>query len=217
MFVLHLALGGCLAPPPVRYGLTADTGGHIAYVLEAACAQAGLVRVDAVSVVTRLFDDARLGAEFASPSQVLCGKATIDRIATGDRSYLEKEGLSRDLPAFVDGFEVHLAGLPRLPDVIHAHFSDAACVARAARDRFDIPFVYTPHALGLDKRGASAPDRRPDRRLDRRIDVERTALERADAVIVSTRNEADHQVAQYRVPGIERPVTGATRSPAQTS
>lgn len=184
--------------PPVRYGITADTGGHIAYVLEAASAQAGLSQVAAVSVVTRLFDDDRLGSDHARASERLGAKATIDRIATANRSYLEKEDLSRDLPAFAEAFCAHLIGRPRLPDIVHAHFADAAQVANMAKRRFGIPFVYTPHALGMDKRGMTAADDR----LDERISAERGALADADAVIVSTRNEADRQVAAYRVPGL---------------
>ena len=39
MRILHIALAGCLKAPPVDYGITEDTGGHIAYVLGAAVAQ----------------------------------------------------------------------------------------------------------------------------------------------------------------------------------
>ncbi|MGI4954849.1 MAG: glycosyltransferase [Janthinobacterium lividum] len=185
--------------PPIRYGITADTGGHIAYVLEAARAQAGLPQVDSVSVVTRLFEDEHLGADYARASERLGAKATIDRIATANRRYLEKEDLSRDLPAFADALCAHLIGRPRRPDVLHAHFADAAQVAEVVRRRLGIPFVYTPHALGMDKRGMAADDPR----LDQRIAAERGALAEADAVIVSTRNEADRQVAAYQVPGLE--------------
>lgn len=184
--------------PPVRYGITADTGGHIAYVLEAACAQAGLSQVASVSVVTRLFDDKRLGADHARVCDRLGPKTTIDRVATANRSYLEKGALFQDLPAFLDAFCTHLIGRPRLPDVLHAHFADAAHVAEVVRRRFGIPFVYTPHALGRDKRGTAAADSG----LDQRIAAERGALANADAVIVSTRNEADQQVAAYQVPGL---------------
>ena len=108
MFILHLALGGCLKAPPISFGLTADTGGHVAYVLDAAVAQARLSSVTKVSVVTRLFDDRQLGPEHALPVEPLGGKASIDRIATGNRAYLEKEALAAELPAFTDALCVHL-------------------------------------------------------------------------------------------------------------
>ena len=40
MFICHVALQGCLTLQDVPYGLTADTGGHIKYLLELADASA---------------------------------------------------------------------------------------------------------------------------------------------------------------------------------
>ncbi len=189
--------------PPIRFGLTADTGGHIAYVLEAAVAQAACPGVTRVSIVTRLFDDPRLGSEHALTLERLGDRITLDRIATANRAYLEKEALAADLPAFADAFCVHLAGLPRRPDVIHAHFADAAAVALAARARFGIPVVYTPHALGIDKRVQCAsewPDGvTHDAGLDGRIAAEQRAIAAADAIIVSSHDEADRQLGAYGV------------------
>ncbi|WP_440979633.1 HAD-IIB family hydrolase [Sphingomonas pseudosanguinis] len=194
MFILHLALGGCLKSPPVHYGITADTGGHIAYILDAAAAQAENIDTDQVSIVTRLFEGEGLAAEHGLVSERLRPALTIDRIATDDRRYLEKDALAEDMPAFVEAFCAHIARLPRRPDVIHAHFSDAAAVAAEARRRFAIPFVYTPHALGIDKRTqqGSCPA------LDARIAAEERAIAQADAIIVSTRDEAERQVHAYR-------------------
>ncbi|MEA1085883.1 HAD family hydrolase [Sphingomonas sp. CD22] len=196
MFILHLALGGCLKSPPVAYGITADTGGHIAYVIEAARAQARRDDVDQVSIVTRRFADARLDSCHARARETLDAKVTIDRIATGTEAYLEKEALDAELPAFTAAFSAHLAALPRLPDVIHAHFADAAAVARAAQAQFGIPFAYTPHALGIDKRAAGLEGEG----LDARIDAERAAIAGAAAILVSTRDEAERQIGGYGVP-----------------
>ena len=196
MFILHLALGGCLKAPPVHYGITADTGGHIAYILDAALAQADNIDTDQVSIVTRLFEGTGLALDHARPTERLTPKLTIDRIATDDRRYLEKEALEQDLGAFTDAFCTHLARLPRMPDVIHAHFSDAAAVAAEVRRRFAIPFVYTPHALGIDKRRHDGPSPA----LDSRIVAEGQAIAQADALIVSTHDEAERQVHGYAVP-----------------
>jgi sucrose-phosphate synthase len=196
LFILHLALGGCLKSPPVAYGITADTGGHIAYVLEAARAQARRDEVDQVSIVTRRFADARLDPCHTRVRETLDAKVTIDRIATGSDAYLEKEALDAELPAFTAAFCAHLAALPRLPDVIHAHFADAAAVARAAQARFGIPFAYTPHALGIDKRAAGLEGEG----LDARIGAERAAIAGAAAILVSTRDEAERQIGGYGVP-----------------
>ena len=149
--------------------------------------------VSRVSVVTRLFDDPSLGTAYSTPSEALAPGVTIDRPATPCRSYLEKEALAEELPAFARAFIDHLASLPELPDVIHAHFADAAAVALQARQRFGIPVVYTPHALGIDKwkQDDSAPA------IGGRIAAERHALASADAIIVSSRQEASEQVGAY--------------------
>ena len=192
MFILHLALGGCLKPPPVRFGITADSGGHIAYVLEAAMAQAACEEVQKVSIVTRLFFNAALGECHSRPRERIGKKITIDRITSPSRDYLEKEALAAEIPAFTQSFCDHLAALPRMPDIIHAHFADAAQIALEARRRFGIPTLYTPHALGLDKARHA-----PAAGLETRIASERIAIEAADALIVSTRDEAERQVASY--------------------
>ncbi|WP_199860267.1 HAD family hydrolase [Sphingomonas sp. CFBP 8760] len=195
VFVMHLALGGCLKAPPVRYGLTADTGGHIAYIMEAALAQAEMPEIERISIVTRRFDDPALGADHDRATERMGDRITIDRIGTANTAYLEKEALLADRPAFLAALHAHLAALPRRPDAIHAHFADAAEIAMAVRERWGIPFVYTPHALGIDKRAQQVGGDG----LNVRIAEERAAIAAADAIIVSTRDEADRQIAAYGV------------------
>jgi sucrose-phosphate synthase len=192
LFVLHLALGGCLKASPVLFGITSDTGGHIAYVLHAAAAQAALPG-HRVTIVTRLFHAPTLGGAHAMPMERLDNGVVIERIATPTPTYLDKEALAAELPAFAAAFCEKLATLPRLPDLIHAHFADAAFVALQARRRFGIPMVFTPHALGIDKRAQGLGSRS----LDARIAAERRAIREADAIIVSTRDEAGRQLAAY--------------------
>ena len=216
LFIVHMALGGCLKAPPINFGITADSGGHLAYVMDAALAHAALPTVSHVSIVTRRFADAHLPVEHDVCREIVAERVTIDRIATDNALYLEKEALAAELPAFVQAFCTWLARLPALPDVIHAHFADAAAVAIAARRRFGIPFVYTPHALAIDKRGQGLGDDG----LDARIAAERQAIAAADALIVSTRDEAERQVRAYGVavegrihciaPGVPQRLGGAT-------
>lgn len=190
---MHLALGGCLRRPPVDFGITADTGGHIAYVLEAAQHQVALASVASVTIVTRLFDDERFGSVHARPVETIAPNLSIRRIATANRRYMEKEDLAAELPAFTAAFCEHLESLPKYPDIIHAHFADAAAVASEAQMRFGIPFVYTPHALGIDKRSEGGLG------LEVRIEAERVALGSAAAIIVSSRDEASRQIGRYGV------------------
>ncbi|TJZ84423.1 HAD-IIB family hydrolase [Paracoccus hibiscisoli] len=191
MHILHLALGGCLRAAPVRYGVTEDTGGHIAYVLGAALAQAALPQVRAVDIVTRAFD--AIDPVHALPVEPLAPRARILRLSTGNRAYLAKEALEAELPALTAAFCALLAAMDSRPDVIHAHFADAARLAQAAQAQFGIPWIYTPHSLALQKR----PDAAHDPALRVRIAAERDAVAGASAIILSSRDEAERQLRPY--------------------
>ena len=191
MHILHLALGGCLKAAPVRYGVTEDTGGHIAYVLGAAMAQAALPQVASVDIVTRAFDG--MDPIHAQAVEEVAPGCRILRLSTANRAYLAKEALEAELPALAEAFCAMLGGMSQKPDVIHAHFADAARLARTAQKRFGIPWVYTPHSLALQKDPAAAS--RPD--LRDRIAAERSAVEGAAAIIVSSRDEAERQLRPY--------------------
>uniref|UniRef100_UPI00396C331B glycosyltransferase n=1 Tax=Paracoccus sp. TaxID=267 RepID=UPI00396C331B len=193
MYLLHLALGGCLKAPPVRYGITEDTGGHIAYVLGAAMAQARQAEVDAVDIVTRAFEGAGFDPVHAQAVEPAGPGCRILRLSTGNRSYLSKEALEAELPALERSFCALLAGMSRRPDVIHAHFADAARLAQAAELAFGIPWIYTPHSLALQKETEACL--RPE--LQTRIRAERAAVTSAGAIIVSSRDEAERQLLPY--------------------
>lgn len=197
MRVLTLALGGCLKAPPVAYGLTEDTGGHIAYVLGAARALADTPGISDVEIVTRLFDDPALGPEYAVACEPMAANLRIVRIDSGNRAYLAKEALAADREAFTAALIRYLADQPRLPDVIHAHFADAADVAIAVRERFGIPFVYTAHSLGIDKAATGAVAGAEERGLAARIAEERRAIRAADAIVASSRDECERQLPAY--------------------
>ncbi|MEG3088788.1 HAD-IIB family hydrolase [Sphingomonas sp. PB4P5] len=175
------------------FGLTEDTGGHITYALGAA--QALTVRDDVtrVEIVTRLIDDPSLGAAYAVPLERISDKLTIRRINTGNCAYLSKEANAADRPAFAAALIEYLAQEEQLPDVIHAHFADAAQVARMVRERFGIPFVYTAHSLGIEKVGATTAPAA----MTRRIDDEDCAIGAADLIIASSRDEAERQLMLY--------------------
>ncbi|WP_108502736.1 HAD family hydrolase [Paracoccus indicus] len=192
MRILHVALGGCLKAPPVKYGITEDTGGHIAYVLGAAMAQARNPAVRDVQIVTRAFLDPGLDPVHAEPVQNVAPRCTIRRLVTGDMRYLSKEALQAHLPELSRAFCDMLRETTEKPDVIHAHFADAAVLARAAHDEFAIPWTYTPHSLALQKSGAAdCPELRD------RIVAERAAVAGAGAIIVSSRDEAERQLLPY--------------------
>ena len=194
MFICHIALQGCLTLEDVPYGITADTGGHIKYLLELAAASAQDESVDRIDIVTRGFRNAQFGDRY-QPGQVeQRGKIKLVRLDDGDARYLPKEDLWTRKNDLTEAFLAYLGTLDRLPDLIHAHYADAGYVASMIKQRLGIPYIFTGHSLGAVKRqanGQSTPS------LERRIVMEEDALERADAVIASSLDEAEAQYAHY--------------------
>ena len=195
MFICHVALQGCLTLRDVPFGLTADTGGHIKYLLELAEASAKDPSVDRIDLVTRGFADPQIGSQYEPDVGEMSGKLRLVRLDDGDRSYLSKEDLHERHDALCDAFLGYLDNLDRLPDLIHAHYADAGLLGRRAKEKFGIPYIFTGHSLGAVKRQANG---RSDGILDRRIAIEEHALASADAVIASSRDEAEAQYAHYR-------------------
>ena len=195
MFVCHVALQGCLTLKDVAYGITADTGGHIKYLLELAEASAADPAITRIDLVTRGFRDVQFGQTYSSDRCETEGKVRIVRLDDGEPAYLRKEELHLRHEELVAAFLAYLGGLERLPDLIHAHYADAGLLARRAKEKFGIPYVFTGHSLGAVKRQASEID---DENLERRIATEETVLETANAVIASSRDEAEAQYAHYR-------------------
>lgn len=190
MFVMHVTLGGCLKAPPIEFGLSEDTGGHIAYVIDVAKHQAKIgARVEIVTRAFRCF-----GPDYDLDSEHVATNVTIHRLRTARTDYLAKESLWNELGALADALRERLLQGPR-PDVIHAHFADAAEIAFAATEGLGISVVYTPHSLALDK---------GEGRSTRRALAEAAAIDRAAAIIVSSRDEAERQVTSYSAAAIGR-------------
>ncbi|MGE5953621.1 MAG: HAD-IIB family hydrolase [Qipengyuania vulgaris] len=211
MHIVSLALGGCLKAEPVRYGLTEDTGGHITYILGEMEALSRREDVCFAEIVTRRFDAPRLGIVHRQAEEWINPKLVITRIDSGNSAYLAKEALSADRDPFTDALIAELRQRERLPDVIHAHFADAADVAIKVEEELGIPFVYTAHSLGLDKRTAMA-DR--SEAIEARIAEEDRAIGRACAVIGSSRDECERQLTAYpsaRIGKVNRLVPGIDR------
>lgn len=215
MHIVSLALGGCIRSEPVPYGLTEDTGGHIRYILGEMQALAKRPDVTCAEIITRLFADRALGAIYASPEERLGPKLIITRIDSGNRNYLAKEALFADRGPFAQALIANLKARDKLPDLIHAHFADAAAIAAVIEDELGIPFIYTPHSLGRDKLATLAAGASAE--LAARIAEEDQAIERARMVVGSSRDECERQIAAYpsaRVDRIQQIVPGVYCPPA---
>lgn len=106
MYIMHIALQGCLRAGQVAYGLTADTGGHIRYLLELVEAQSQDPAVSRIEVVTRAF--CGYGEDYQSAQESINAKASIRRFATVNPDYLTKEALWTELPSLLEALDQYL-------------------------------------------------------------------------------------------------------------
>ena len=196
MRICHIALQGCLRLANVSYGITADTGGHIKYLLELARASATDPAIERIDIVTRGFIDPKLGEAYHPDAGEVSGKLRLVRLADDEPGYLPKEDLWRQHEALCDAFISFLTSCGELPDLIHAHYADGGILARAAKERLGIPYIFTGHSLGAVKQQANGGGENDA--IAQRIAIEERVLERADAVIASSRDEAEAQYAHYR-------------------
>jgi sucrose-phosphate synthase len=198
MFILHIALQGCLRARNVDYGITADTGGHIKYLLELVEASEADDRINKIEIATRAFCDTKLGPEYAKEREPVSVKTSILRFFTNRSEYVAKEEMAEEVPAFTRNIIAYLRALPKMPDLVHAHYADAGTVARAIKKQLAIPYVFTAHSLGAVKLGAMegySPE--GTKELKRRISIENAAVSDADAIIASSRDEAELQYRDY--------------------
>ena len=196
LFVLHVALQGCLRGADIAYGVTADTGGHIRYLLDLARACARSPGAERVVLATRLFDGPQ-GPSYAVPHEPVCGKVEIVRLASASPGYLAKEDLSSEVASFTEALIGWIGRQGRRPDALHAHYADAASVAAIVEDRLGIPFAFTAHSLGRVKARAMGAGAALSASLPARIAAEEAALARASLVVASSRDEAEVQCAAY--------------------
>ncbi|CAN0875333.1 Probable sucrose-phosphate synthase 3 [Linum grandiflorum] len=143
--------------------------------------------------------------------------AYIVRIPFGPRDkYLRKELLWPYIQEFVDGALVHILnmskvlgeqigeGKPVWPYVIHGHYADAGDSAALLSGALNVPMVLTGHSLGrnkleqLLKQGRqSKEDINSTYKIMRRIEGEELALDAAELVITSTKQEIEEQWGLY--------------------
>ncbi|MBV8189829.1 MAG: HAD-IIB family hydrolase [Alphaproteobacteria bacterium] len=201
MFVLHVALQGALRGRNVEYGVTADTGGHIRYLMGLVDASEKDSAIERIAIATRAFQS-DLGEEYWQSRESVTRKIEIVRFPTTQPGYLAKEELWREVPSFADALVDWIEKQPNRPDMLHAHYADAGVVAAIVRERLGIPFVFTSHSLGRVKLEAFTNSQDEviadtDDSLGHRLKAEETALADAALVIASSRDEAEIQYAGY--------------------
>jgi len=203
LYVLSLSVHGLVRGTDVELGRDADTGGQVTYVVDQARALAAHADVDRVDLVTRLVEDARVDPSYLRPIERLCDGAQIVRLPFGPARYLHKESLWPHLDGLIDELTRWIRRVGRVPDVVHGHYADAGRVGAELAKVLGVPFIFTGHSLGRVKRArlldaGKDPEAIEERyHLRVRIEAEERALETANVVIASTRQEVDEQYARY--------------------
>jgi sucrose-phosphate synthase len=198
-----LSVHGLIRSDKPELGRDADTGGQVQYVLELARALGRSDDVEQVTLVTRQIFDPEIPADYSVPWEPIGECSQLVRLPFGPRRYVRKEMLWPHLDQLVDQCLAWMRNQPRLPDVIHGHYADAAYVGEQLSLLLGIPLIVTAHSLGREKRSRLVSSGRKeitvDRQFnfDRRIRAEEEALEHASLVVASTRQELATQYANY--------------------
>ncbi len=203
LYILLISIHGLIRGHDLELGRDADTGGQTLYVVELARALGERDDVERVDLVTRRVVDPAVSEDYAQTEETLSGKTRIVRIDAGPEEYIPKEQLWDHLDSFTDNLVKWVREQPRVPDVVHSHYADAAYVGVRLANLAAIPLVHTGHSLGRDKRkqllakGLSSEEIETTYHMSRRIHAEEELLANADLVITSTRNEIESQYGLY--------------------
>ena len=203
LYLLLISVHGLIRGHDLELGRDADTGGQTKYVVDLAKALAQQKTVDRVDLVTREVIDPEISDDYGNPCEQLNEQVRIIRIAAGPDGYLKKEELWDYLDIFTDNLLHWLNLQPKMPDILHSHYADAGYVGMRLSHLTGIPFVFTGHSLGRDKRsrllamGLNSKILEQRYNVSRRINVEEDVLATADLVITSTRNEIAEQYELY--------------------
>jgi len=176
-----------------------DFGGQLVYVKETALALGDMGhRVD---IITRQIDDSDW-PEFSDRIDHYpeSDNVRIVRIPCGPDEFLPKEELwpylgTEWLNGIIDFYESE----GKFPGVMTAHYGDGGLVGALLEEKIGINYTFTGHSLGGQKMDRFNASRDNLSRLDerfhfsRRIYAERIAMNRAERVITSTKQERFNQ------------------------
>ncbi|MBU1145240.1 MAG: glycosyltransferase [Firmicutes bacterium] len=175
-----------------------DFGGQLVYVKEIASSLAKLGHQ--VDIITRQFDDG-VFPEFKNSFDFYDSEkqVRIVRIPCGPTTFLNKEYLWDYLSEWTENIIKFFENQDKLPDFLTGHYGDGGLACAMIKQRLHIPYSFTGHSLGaqkLDKIGFtlenfSVLDEKY--KLSKRILAERIAINNADIIFVSTKQERDEQ------------------------
>ena len=173
---------------PLEQPGTGDAGGMNVYVLELAQAL-GRMGV-AVEIFTRATSSHQL------PTVQVSDNVLVHQVFAGPFEGLSKEDLPGQLCAFIgEVLRMETRRPPGWFDVLHTHYWLSGQVGWMVADRWKIPLVHSMHTMARVKNASLAPGDAPEPLG--RILGEEQVVEVADALVASTRDEAQALIAQY--------------------
>ena len=203
LYIAMISLHGLVTGTDIELGRDADTGGQIKYVVDLAKNLSAIPEVGKVDLFTRQVFDRRIENRYSEPLEPLTEKSSIVRLPCGPRRYLRKETLWPYIELFADNMLSHFNHSGRVPDVIHGHYADGGLIASRLAAILGIPMIFTGHSLGRSKkarlleRGYSEEQLENKYQIHKRIEAEEVALDSAQLVITSTRQEHIEQYSAY--------------------
>ncbi len=198
-----LSIHGLIRSENLQLGRDADTGGQVLYVVELLKALGKHPKVDRVDLLTRQIIDKNIDDCYAELVEPVNDSANIIRIPCGPRRYLRKESLWPHMDMFADNAIKHIEYVGERPDLIHGHYADAGYVGSKIARNIEVPFFFTGHSLGREKkarlmdRGSTLESLERNYNISTRIEAEEKALDVADRVITSTQQEIEEQYSNY--------------------
>ena len=200
---LHLHLHGLIRSNSLELGRDSDTGGQTQYVLELVKSLANTPEVDQVDLVTRFINDSKIDSSYSKEKEFIEPGAQILRFQFGPNKYLRKELLWPYLDELTQNLIQHYQKSENMPSCIHAHYADAGYVGVRLSHVLKVPFIYTGHSLGREKKrklleaGLKINQIEKLYFISKRINAEEEALKHADIVVTSTKQESVYQYSKY--------------------
>ena len=185
-------------------GRDEDTGGQVVYVVELAKALSELPGVGQVDLITRRIEDPRYPG-YGKTFEYINRKFKIVRIRCGGSEYIRKVRLWPHIEEYVKNVMEYVDSEGQAPDIIHANYADAGLAGAMLAERMDSTLVFTGHSLGIPKMQKLGVNKRNYAEFDRRFNfskrlaAEQVAIDKASAIIVSTRDELENQYSGYRI------------------
>ena len=200
---LHLHLHGLIRSENLELGRDSDTGGQTQYVLELVKSLSKTTEVDQVDLVTRLINDSKVHDDYSKKFEFIQPGAKILRFQFGPLKYLRKELLWPYLDELTDNLINYYQNPENKPNWIHAHYADAGYVAIKLSKFLNVPFIFTGHSLGREKKrklidaGLQINQIEKLYCINKRIQAEEEALNYSNIIVTSTKQESVVQYSQY--------------------